>query len=184
MARLWLIVGKKQSANKLFTLISFIGWFLRNAAASFLSSLQSHKMVLSLGSHCFIHLLQTFFLHSLPLFFPCLLTTFLFLLRCFQTCTDKGPKCKAAAGIRAQTSCLSWQKKNDGRGEKIWFRPNLATCYGSLLVKYCAPRADLASSSFPLFHLHHSLKCFCKCVCGQCFVCKHMKLSHVQFQRC
>lgn len=101
MASLWLIVGKKQSANKLFTLVSFIGWFLRNAAASFLSSLQSHKMVLSLGSHCFIHLLQTFFLHSLPLFFPCLLTTFLFCAG-FRLAQTKGlsARLQMASGLK------------------------------------------------------------------------------------
>lgn len=54
--------------------------------------------------------------------------------------------------------------KNDGRGKKIWFGRNLATCCGSSQVSYCAPRADLASRFFSL-HLHESPQCMCDCVC-------------------
>lgn len=102
MARLWLIVGKKQSANKLFTLISFIGWFLRNAAASFLSSLQSHKMVLSLGSHCFIHLLQTFFSTLYLYFFHAYSLLFSFFWAAFRPAQTKGlsTRLQLASGLK------------------------------------------------------------------------------------
>lgn len=66
---------------------------------------------------------------------------------------------------RLQLLSVLQHHANHGRGkmmveEKIWFRPNLATCCDCSQVSYCAPRADLASSFFPL-HLHESLQCMC-----------------------
>lgn len=121
-------------------------------------------MVLSLGSHCFIHLLYTFSL-SLP-FFPVFCThslLFSFSHTAFRLEAKKG------ISARLQLVSVLQHHANHGRGKmmvggkKIWFRPNLATCCGSLPVSYCAPRADLASSSFPLLHLHHSLHVMCEC---------------------
>ena len=156
----------------------------------FLSSLQSDKVLPSSESRHFIHFHLTSSL-SLSRSFPFLLrslATLLFSHSRLQIGRESGDKCTAAVGVSVpQHHANHGRGKNNGRGRKIWYRPNLTTCCCSLLVSYCAPRADLAPGSFPLLHLHHSSQCMCVvclCVClwsyWYQYLC-HSRTFHIQY---